>query len=77
MERDILKSLGGDYALEIPQEEADRMDTFGDLHQYILENAEPAPPSDEVWKKISERLRSEFGLTPEPGESVAQLRLRF
>ena len=50
------------FGFTIPDADAREMRSVGDLHRYIVKNAQPRPESDQAWIWLRDMIADEFGI---------------
>jgi len=51
------------FGFTVPDADARKMRSVGDLHAYILEHAQPRPNPDESWSWLRDMIANEFAIS--------------
>jgi len=62
---ELVMNIEAEYAFAIPDAEARRMRSVGDLHAYILAHASPHPDPESAWMWLIDMIEREFGVARE------------
>ena len=62
---ELFMSVEQHYGFTVPDAAAREMRSVGDLHQYILDHAQPRPDIDQAWVWLRDMIAHDFGIQKE------------
>ena len=60
---ELVMTVEEHYGLAIPDTAAREMRSVGDLHQYIVDHAQPPPDGAEAWNWLRDTIEREFAVS--------------
>ena len=63
---ELVLAIEDEFSISIPDDEAEKMETVGDIYEYVRKafhlKPRPAPPDEEIWRRVRHVVIEQLGV---------------